>query len=239
MLLKIFCILTEFGILKDIDIVEVVIIGHNEARYAEAMKAGIPHEWKVTYIADRCTRDELGWIRCFFPDAIDTSYMALTGRQTSFCRNLGLSKCDPSSDVLFLDGDRHPVEGSLTDMYENIRTDAVCLPIEEDFRTVENFETNYGRVYNGFFSCGLFMKRSAIEKVREFQNGQLFREDMQDVWGIEDTTLGDVCYSLGLTAELSGRVKLCGSFDRNHVDSLDVVERRLTFRNSLPNVRWD
>ena len=83
------------------------------------------------------------------------------------------------------------------------------------------------------------MRRSAIEKVQEFQNGQLFREDMQDVWGIEDTTLGDVCYSLGLTAELTDKVVLRGAFDRNNVDSLDVVERRLTFRNSLPNVKWD
>lgn len=219
--------------------VEVVIIGHNEARYAEAMRAGIPQEWKVTYIADRCTRDELGWIRCFFSDVIDTGDMMLSGRQTSFCRNLGLSKCDTKSDVLFLDGDRYPVAGDIMEVYENIRTDAVCLPIEEDFRTVENFEMNYGRVYNGFFSCGLFMKRSAIEKVQEFQGGQLFREDMQDVWGIEDTTLGDVCYSLGLTAELSDRVKLRGAFERNHVDSLDVVERRLMFRNSLKGVRWD
>lgn len=219
--------------------VEVVIIGHNEARYAEAMRAGIPQEWKVTYIADRCTRDELGWIRCFFPNAIDTGDMMLTGRQTSFCRNLGLSKCDTKSDVLFLDGDRYPVAGDIMEVYKNIRTDAVCLPLEEDFRTVENFEMNYGRVYNGFFSCGLFMKRSAIEKVQEFQDGQLFREDMQDVWGIEDTTLGDVCYSLGLTAELSDRVKLRGAFERNHVDSLDVVERRLMFRNSLKGVRWD
>lgn len=228
-----------FGILKVTNMIEVVIIGHNEGRYAEAMRASIPQDWKVTYIADRCTRDELEWIRCFFPNAIDTREMSLTGRKTSFCRNLGLSMCDAKSDVLFLDGDRHPVKGSLIDVYENIRTDAVCLPIEEDFRTVENFEMNYGRVFNGFFSCGLFMRRSAIEKVQEFQDGQLFREDMQDVWGIEDTTLGDVCYSLGLTAELSDRVKLRGAFERNHVDSLDVVERRLTFRNSLPNVRWD
>lgn len=219
--------------------IEVVIIGHNEGKYAEAMRASIPQDWKVTYIADRCTRDELGWIRCFFPNVIDTSDMMLAGRQTSFCRNLGLSKCDAKSDVLFLDGDRYPVKGSLIDVYENIRTDAVCLPIEEDYRTAENFEMNYGRFFNGFFSCGLLMRRSAIEKVQEFQDGQLFREDMQDVWGIEDTTLGDVCYHLGLTAGLSDRVILRGSFDRNNVDSLDVIERRLIFRNSLSNVRWD
>ena len=229
----------EFGILKDINMIEVVIIGHNEGRFAEAMRASIPQEWKVTYIADRCTMDELGWIRCFFPDAVDTSYMSLDGRQTSFCRNLGLAKCETKSDVLFLDGDRYPVAGDLMEVYKNIRTDAVCLPLEEDFRTVENFEMNYGRVFNGFFSCGLFMKRSAIEKVQEFQNGQLFREDMQDVWGIEDTTLGDVCYSLGLTAELTDKVTLRGAFERNCVDSLDVIERRLTFRNSLKGVRWD
>lgn len=53
-----------------------------------------------------------------------------------------------------------------------------------------------------------------------------------------DTCLGDVCYHLGLSPELSENIRLRGRFERVEIEILDVVERRLRFREFL-NVRWE
>ena len=111
--------------------------------------------------------------------------------------------------------------------------------LEEDFRdNVKCFQSDrYGRVNNDFYSCGLFMKRKAINKVSEFQNGELFSTKMQCDWGIEDTYMGDVCYHLGLTCDLYNACRLKGKFDRLHLDSLNVLEKRFKERERL-NVKW-
>ena len=81
------------------------------------------------------------------------------------------------------------------------------------------------------------MKRSAIDAVLKFQNGELFSTEMQDVWGIEDTYLGDVCYHLGLTASIYDGCRLRRGFERGKLNSYGM-ERRLRKRESL-NVLWE
>ena len=217
---------------------EIVIIAQNEAKHIKPMMdALLPLHWRVHYVADRCKDDTLKILSHYDVDVVETP-LSLKGRQTSFARNLGLSRCDGASDVLFLDGDRYPVSGDLRSAIRCSCSDVICLPIELDFRTKENFQMNYGRVINGFYSCGIYFSREAIEKILAFQDGQLFNEDMQEDWGIEDTSLGDVSYHLGLTAKLSELVTLRGEFERSTVDSLDVIEKRLRFRDKL-NVLWD
>jgi hypothetical protein len=110
--------------------------------------------------------------------------------------------------------------------------------VEDDFRVDVDFASNYGRVNNFFYSCGIFMKRKAIDAVLKFQNGELFSTEMQDVWGIEDTYLGDVCYHLGLTASIYDDCRLRGGFERGQLDSIYVLERRLRKRENL-NVIWE
>lgn len=218
--------------------INVVVIGHNEGYSIDAMLRPLPKGWKVIYVADRCTDGSMQELRALGVRTVDTTSLGLKGRHTSTCRNLGLSLCDKDADVLFLDGDRYPVKGDLVKAYNAMRTDVLCLPVEDDWRTPENFELNYGRVYCGVYSCGMFMRRAAIEAVQRFQHGMLFNEHLQQSWGIEDTSLGDVCYHLGLTAALTNEVILRGGFDRFEVSGLDVIEQRLRFRDRL-NVRWD
>lgn len=217
---------------------EIVIIAQNEAKHIKRMMdALLPLHWRIHYVADRCKDDTLKLLSRYDVDVVETP-AELKGRQTSFARNLGLSRCDGASSVLFLDGDRYPVFGDLRSAIRCSCSDVTCLPIEYDFRTRENFTMNYGRVINGFYSCGIHFRREAIDKILAFQNGQLFNEDLQADWGIEDTSLGDVAYHLGFTAELSEMVTLRGAFERSTVDSLDVIEKRLRFRDKL-NVLWD
>lgn len=219
--------------------IEVVIIGHNEGAHVERMLESLPASWRKVYVADRCTDGTVEKLLTRDDTlVVDTTPMKLEGRQTSFCRNLGLSHCSATSDILFLDGDRYPVEGDLEEAYETMRTDVLCLPLREDFRHPDDFDLNYGRVLSGFYSCGLLMRRKAIVAARDFQCGRLFDESLQSTWGIEDTALGDVCFHLGLTAALSDKVRLRGGFDKTLLDSLDAIERRLRFREHL-DVRWD
>ncbi len=217
--------------------IEVVIIAHNEGEYALKMIGSIP-SWPIHYIADRCTDGTQDCLSIYDKiDLVDTTDMGLTGRQTSFCRNLGLSRCHPDSDVLFLDGDRYPVSGSLLNAIESCETDILCLKVFFDTRRTADFQENYGKMDNGFFSCGIFFRRNAINAIQEYQDGELFNTSLQSEWGIEDTSLGDLAYHLSLTASLSDKVKLRGGFDKTRLDSLDALEKRLRFRENL-SVKW-
>lgn len=218
--------------------VEVVIIGHNEGESVTEMVRSLPSSWHKIYVADRCTDKTLKRLSFAENTAIvDTTPLGLVGRQTSFCRNLGLSETNKDSDVLFLDGDRYVVFGDIKQAVDHCDTDIMLFRLDEDNRTDQSTKENYGRLCNGFFSCGIFFKRSAIDRVMKFQGGQLFNEGLQRDWGIEDVSLGDVCYHLGLSVSLCETVHLNGSFTRFRLDNLDVLERRLRFRNRL-NVKW-
>lgn len=228
--------------------IDVVIIGHNEGMYIDSMISCIPSEWRIIYVADRCSDDTIPKLRKYSNvNIIDTSTMDLKGRQTSFCRNLGLFFTNKSHDVLFLDGDRYATSDDIASISDST-TDITLLTLENDGRNNPLFDINaaYGTVYNGFFSCGIFIKRSAIEKIASHElmqrcNGcipQVFPEFLQNDWGIEDTSLGDLCFDIGLSVSIDKNIRLRGGFDKNNVDSLDVIEKRFQFRSKLSHVKW-
>jgi len=218
--------------------IEIVIVGQNESGYIEKMYRSLnPYSYRRVWILDRCTDDSDKQLQELGEYFVKTNN-SLNGRQTSHARNLGLSASSKDSDVLFLDGDRFPATGALykLDMWDK---DIALLMLEDDFRdnTRDFAGERYGRVNNDFYSCGIFIKRHAINKVLEFQSGELFSTEMQNDWGIEDTYLGDVCYHLGLTCDLYKDCRLRGRFDRLNLDSLDVLEKRFKKRERL-NVKW-
>lgn len=228
--------------------IDVVIIGHNEGMHIDNMISCIPSEWHIIYVADRCSDDTIPKLRKYSNvNIIDTSTIDLKGRQTSFCRNLGLFFTNKSHDVLFLDGDRYVTSGNIASI-SGSTTDITLLTLENDGRNNPLFDINaaYGTVYNGFFSCGIFIKRSAIEKITShelMQNGngcipQVFPEFLQNDWGIEDTSLGDLCFDIGLSVSIDKNIRLRGRFTKHNVDSLDVIEKRFQFRSKLSHVKW-
>lgn len=236
-------------------IVDVVIIGRNEGNSVDKIINCLPSEWDIYYVADRCTDNTIEKLGKYSNVCIiDTTERNLEGRQTSFCRNLGLSYTDPERDVLFLDGDRWIEQGDIRRVVNQAKKDITLLTLAEgDERTSKKFkiEDFYGKVINGFYSCGMIMKRSAIDKVtshelmkREFKRfvvpylfPQLFPESLQEDWGIEDTSLGDLCYSIGLSVNVCKTVRLHGKFEKRDLESLDVIEKRFIFRKKL-NVLW-
>lgn len=223
--------------------IDVVIIAHNEGEYIPAMFDSIPQDWHIVYVADRCTdktKELLRKARARLSDERLTTVENSKGegRRTSDMRNLGFRFTRPKSDVLFLDGDRYVVDGSLRHL-KVWHKDVALLKLEEDGRDlIDDYSKVYGSVHNAFYSCGLFIRREAIEKIRQFQGGAIFRNDMQAMWGIEDTYLGDVCYHLGLSCGFYEDCRLQGRFEKFALDSLDAIEKRLFERDKL-NVRWD
>ena len=236
---------------------KVVIIGRNECKFIIPMlNSLLPLEAERVWVCDRCTDNSVSLLKTLEEKFITTP-SGLSGRQTSLSRNLGLGvpgedRCPESfkytcwksgaelDDVLFLDGDRYPVKGDLESL-KNSKTDITLLALEDDFRIErggENYENFYGKVTNFFYSCGIFLKKDAIKKVCEFQGGELFSTDAQEVWGIEDTYLGDVCYSLGLTCQFNTDIRLRGTFEKRELDSMDVFKKRLEMRSKLKNVLW-
>jgi len=217
--------------------IEIVIIGQNEGKHVKNMLQSLKHyPCKRLWVLDRCTDDSENQLKEFGESYVKTDD-SLYGRQTSHARNLGLSLCDRRSDILFLDGDRYIAEGSLEglSLWNN---DIALLTLEKESRnSMTDYRECYGQVFNSFFSCGIFIKREAINRILEFQQGELFCEELQDQWGIEDTYLGDVCYHLGLTAGIYRGCKLKGEFEKFALDTAHVMIKRFAKRDNL-KVKW-
>jgi glycosyltransferase involved in cell wall biosynthesis len=218
--------------------ISVVIIGQNEGKHVNMMLSALMTQLPAAeriWVLDRCTDDSEKILKEFGERVIKTR-MRLRGRQTSHSRNLGFSKCNPENHVLFIDGDRYPSVGNL---YELVKWpyDIGLLLLEQDDRLFVEYDKLYGTVHNGFYSCGVFIKRSALNKILKFQDGKIFRTDIQQHWGIEDVYLGDVCYHLRLVCDMFLNVRLHGRFTRNMLDSVKVIEERFKLRQKL-NVKW-
>ena len=214
--------------------INIVIIGQNEGNSINNMLTSlIKYPYKRIWVCDRCKDDSVHKLNRLKETVIQTD-KDLVGRQTSYSRNLGLS-FTLNNDVLFLDGDRYLISGDLKQL-ESSKYDIELLYLENDFRDNRQSKDDYGKVINSFYSCGIFFKRHAIDKIIEFQN-ELFPTDIQHIWGIEDTYLGDVCYHLGLTTNYNSSIRLNGKFDRVKLDDIDVLEMRFKKRDKL-NVLW-
>lgn len=216
--------------------IDVVIIGKNEGASVQQMYNALkdlPFIENRIWVVDRSTDNTAVQLEMLGEMYIKTSNN-LQGRQSSYCRNLGLRMTNPKNDVLFLDGDRFPVSGDLSDLTQPT-ADITLLKLEHDVRdNVFDWEHRvYGRVCNMFFSCGLLITRNAILRLQAFQNGEVFDTEMQSLWGVEDTYLGDVCFHLGLSAQLHPNIRLNGGFDQTYYTDFEPLKLRFSKRDRL------
>lgn len=228
----------------------VVVITQNQAGCIPEMvsrlrEAGLD---RITYVLDNCSDgsaevcDELGVAYIETPRRDG-------GRKTSTARNLGyLEACRGfgKDDTLFLDGDRYPVSGDISAIAVS-STDITLLRLEDDSRIpLRDNQGTYGMVYNGFYSCGIMIKSTAIDKIRSFYDERandyydsvVFPTPIERYWGVEDTHLGDICYHLGLTCSITDQVTLNGKFDKGYLDSLEALEARFVLREKLDTKDW-
>lgn len=153
------------------------------------------------------------------------------GRLTSTSRNFGLKTVEslynpqPDDVIVFFDGDRKLVKGRLTD-FTHVN-DIELIKLEDDFRDAEDYmpySKCYGETNNGFNSNGLMFKYSAVKKVVD-TFGFFFPEQVQQVWGIEDRCLGDMCFHLNLKADYNENMRQYGGYSRTYIDVYTFVDR--------------
>ena len=206
--------------------VDIVIIGHNEGAsiklMLDSLKCFFPCYRRI-WVLDRCTDNSEKMLKALGEEYYKTPFWWF-GRKTSSARNFGLSKTDNTHDVIFVDGDRHFV--SVTNM-NTFTNDIELFTIEDDSRLIlKDYQDVYGTFNNGFYSNGLYMKRSAINKIIEFQ-GELFDTSLQSEWGVEDLSLGDVAHYLNLTCDLRTDIVQKGGYDSNKSPSAKMQIKRL------------
>lgn len=219
----------------------IVIIGQNEEASINSMLASLikyfPNDKRI-WVLDRSKDDSKKILKSKGEFFVCTPNK-WNGRKVSSTRNLGLKHCDNNEDVLFLDGDRFFTKCENTN-FKSFKTDIVLLLVEDDERDDPKWFTKYNQIYghlhNGFYSCGLFIKRNAINKILSFQ-GMLFDTSIEKYWGVEDVHLGDVCYHLKLTACIHDSARLNGHFDKDKKIPLDAWRARVKKRLPL-NVIW-
>lgn len=215
---------------------QIVVISHNQLDHITEMLE-ILKEHNIVYVLDRCND---GSNEYNFPPNVkvvknDTGTGFLAGRM----RDLGANQHDKTKSILFLDGDKVPA-GDLNYL-ESLEYDVTCLGIENDRRPWINDGDGtipwqlFGdpvNPHNGIYSCGIYLKPSAIEACTKNGNGRIFHPAFDGYWGEEDRYLGDVVNRAKLSIGYTNKIKLKGELT-SESDILKKIERNFMVRLKL------
>ena len=147
-------------------------------------------------------------------------------------RNAGLAYwaphlTEPDAIIEFFDGDRFPIkyEDPAAEMAAT-GADILLYPCEKDIRF--GYAKPGAELYmkgpgNAFFSCGLAIRKSAIDKIVAFNKGDFFCEAFSG-WGGEDQYMGTVAAHLGLKCVLSAKTVLNGSVGGDEGEHPDYIQ---------------
>lgn len=217
----------------------IVVISHNQNEFVFPMLSALrPSE--PLFVFDRCTPVKL-------PNRIVNSSGEgfLAGRM----RDLGANGLD--DDILFLDGDKIP-QGDIVADIEKLKDkyDCICYGIapeneHSEFRGfMKNidadglvcFQERKTNLAYGCYSCGMWICKDAIRKIRDLNGGRIFHPDFDGRWGDEDNFLADELNYLGFRIGYSTHVRLSGDFSDCR-DKMDIyVEnfaKRMMLRKNL------
>lgn len=202
--------------------IDVVIINKSSnIKDIENIYNTINHKevYKIYYIADRCSEqfnNEL--LELSKKDSrIDITILSdYEGRRTSSLRNIGYIKSKNDfnniNGILFLDGDRWFIKGSISDISQNITQILSFLFLQKI--SIEAFNEMKKSIQNFFYSAGVYMYKEdciKIENINNIYNGILWNEDIENIWGIEDLFLGNIFNILNLNYTLNKNIILNGS----------------------------
>lgn len=191
--------------------VSVVVISKNQRGPLEKMLAALRSQlpdYPRLFVLDRTTDGS----REFLMEEGERFVEKNTGRgfEAGSARNLGLSLVPASDDVLFFDGDRHPIGISPALVEQALATyDVTLISAEKELCRgwfTDHFTENplMGFKGNSFFTCGFLMRRSAIQEILKLSMFNLLFNPLYDgAYGTEDMFLGDMVYHIGLS---------CGGF---------------------------
>ena len=193
----------------------IVIINRNQQEYVGPMReALIPHE--PLFVFDRY--EPVEWVRYKLNTAGDGF---LAGRM----RDIGADGID--DDILFLDGDKVPMGDIVADIEQlKNKYDCICYGVApeyehselrqfmhaEDTDGIVPFQAKGRPFAYGCYTCGMWVSRDAVRKLRELNAGRIFHPDFDGVWGDEDNFLADELHYSGFRIGYSTHVRLLGVF---------------------------
>lgn len=193
----------------------IVVINRNQQEFVEAMQFALkPHQ--PVFVFDRCQPVN----GCIYK--INSSGEGfLAGKM----RDLGAESVD--DDILFLDGDKVPQGDIVSDITRlKSKYDCICYGVdgyfenseyrdfmkEDDVDGVIPFQ-RFGHPFaSGCYSCGLWLSKDAVRKLRELNGGRIFHPAFDGRWGDEDNFLADELYYSGFKIGYSTHVRLSGKF---------------------------
>lgn len=193
----------------------IVVINREQQGFVNPMREALaPYE--PLFVFDRCEPVE----GCRY--ILNTEGVGfLAGRM----RDIGADGVD--DDILFLDGDKVP-NGDIVADIEKLKSKYGCICYGVD-GSLENSEyRGFMREDNvdgivpfqrlgypfasGCYSCGMWLSREAVWKLRELNGGRIFHLAFDGRWGDEDNFLADELHYSGFKIGYSTHVRLSGRF---------------------------
>ena len=193
----------------------IVVINRNQQEYVIPMQEALaPHD--PLFVFDRC--EPVEGVRYKLNTAGDGF---LAGRM----RDLGAEGID--DDILFLDGDKVPMGDIVADI-ERLKNkyDCICYGVApeyehselrqfmhaEDTDGIVPFQAKGMPFAYGCYTCGMWVSRDAVRKLRELNAGRIFHQNFDGVWGDEDNFLADELHYSGFRIGYSTHIRLLGVF---------------------------
>lgn len=193
----------------------IVVINRGQQEYVKPMQEALaPHV--PLFVFDRCSPVE-GC--CHITNTEGEGFLA--GKM----RDLGAAGVD--DDILFLDGDKVP-DG---DIVSNINAlspkyGCICYGIRGDLENSEYrgfmkadgtdgivpWQASGFPFASGCYSCGMWICRDGIRKLRELNGGRIFHPSFDGTWGDEDNFIADELHYSGFRIGYSTHVRLSGEF---------------------------
>lgn len=148
-----------------------------------------------------------------------------TGFLAGKMRDLGAEGID--DDILFLDGDKVPQGDILADIEQlKSKYDCICYGVDgkHEHSGLRGFMLEDGKddvvpwqksgapFATGCYSCGMWICRDGIRKLREINGGRIFHPDFDGTWGDEDNFVADELHYSGFRIGYSTHVRLGGQF---------------------------
>lgn len=218
---------------------QIVVINRNQQAFVEPMCKALTPMHPI-FVFDRC-------------EPVDSVTHKVNTEGDGFLagrmRDLGAEGID--DDILFLDGDKIP-QGDIISDIERLKCkyDAICYGIagEKESSEYRSFMREDGMdgivpwqssgfpYASGCYSCGLWLSRDIVRKVRELNGGRIFHPDFDGIWGDEDNFLADEINAVGGRIGYSTHVRLGGGFSdwTKRVDDLAKnFIKRIELRKSL------
>jgi len=203
----------------------IVVINRNQQAFVQPMIEALA-PYSPLFVFDRC-------------EPVEGCNYILNNEGEGFLagkmRDLGAEGID--DDILFIDGDKVP-QGDIVSDIERLKHkyDCICYGIdgkyehsdlrsfmkEEDVDDIVPWQKTGFPFASGCYSCGMWISREGIRKLRELNGGRIFHPDFDGVWGDEDNFVADELHYSGFRIGYSTHVRLGGEFgsceDRNKMD---------------------